>query len=697
MVKPKLLIKSYILILALLGLFAVSMYLVSVPLISKTVIELEENAARTALDSIYDRVENLSFMLESEKRSIIENRKRELNNVVQIAESYIGNVRKRVDAGLMSREEAKKQIIRDLRTFKYGNSDYLWLADENSFMLSHPDPKLHGTDCSGLRDHRGNLIVQPMVELAKKEREGYYSYWWRRLGEKEPIEKLSFVKRLPEWGWVLGTGVYVDDIEEEVLRRKDLEIFALRRTINALKIARSGYFYIFDSSYKMIIHPNKELNGKYAGTLLNPASGKPLLAELAEAARKPDNKHHYRWDKPDDSGNYLYDKISLIRYNKNLDWYICASVYVDELRTSSVILKNRIVALSVALAMVALAIGYVSVRKLIRPIERLSSTALKVKHGDLSARCIVEDQDEIGELAQSFNMMVEQQQHSIETLDDKVKERTAELEAAYTRLQELDVMKSSFLSTVSHELRTPLASILGFARIIKKKLTTGILPAMNAGDEKGRKAAEQVGEALEIINTEGDRLTKLIDDLLDLAKLEAGKIEWRQDTLSIAQIIERALAATSVLLVHKQVSLEKNVENDLPEIRGDGDRLQQVIINLISNAVKFTEQGSITVEAKAVHLPDSRCPAPEGEPDARVVSSVMVRVIDTGIGIATEDLDSVFEKFRQIGDVLTAKPSGTGLGLSICRQIVEYHGGRIWVESTPGHGSAFSFTLPVLQ
>lgn len=693
MIKTKLLIKSYVLILALLGLFAGSMYLASVPLISTTVITLEENAARTALDSIYDRVENLSHTLEIEKRSIVESRKRELNNVVLIAESFIRNIKQRVDAGLLSREEARKQIINELRSFKYGNSDYLWLADYRSLMLSHPDPKLHGTDCSRLKDHRGDLIVLPMVEMAKKEGDGYHSYWWRRLGEEKPIEKLSYVKLMPEWGWVIGTGVYVDDIEEEAQRRKDLEIFALRQTINELRIARTGYFYIFDSSYTMIIHPNKELSGKPAGRLLNPNTGKPLLAELAAVAQQPDNKLHYRWDRPDDIGTYRYDKISWVRYNKNLDWYIAASVYVDELHTTSGMLKNRIIALSLILALVALLVGYICIRKLMTPIERLSETALRVKQGDLAARCLVEGDDEISELARSFNMMVEQQQQYIERLDDKVRERTAELEMAYLQLKELDAMKSSFLSTVSHELRTPLASILGFARIVRKKLDSGVFSGIEAGDAKKLKAVAQMSEALDIISLEGDRLTRLINDLLDLAKLEAGKVEWQYDLLQVQEIVERALAATSVLFTQKGLALETRFEPDLAAVRGDRDRLIQVVINLISNAVKFTEQGTVTIEARMVKML-AQDALSRGELSDGYDDYVMVSVIDTGIGIPAGDIETVFEKFKQVGDILTEKPGGSGLGLSICKQIVEHHGGRIWTESAPGHGSAFSFTLP---
>jgi signal transduction histidine kinase/HAMP domain-containing protein len=239
--------------------------------------------------------------------------------------------------------------------------------------------------------------------------------------------------------------------------------------------------------------------------------------------------------------------------------------------------------------------------------------------------------------------------------------------------------KSTFLAGVSHELRTPLTSILGFAKIIQKRLESRIFPVVNAHDEKTERAVRQVSENLDIIVAEGERLTALINDVLDLAKIEAGKVEWHMQPLSVSDIIERATAATVALFERKPLELIKEVEDGLPEIVGDRDRLIQVVINLISNAVKFADQGSVTCRATQVN----------GE--------ILISVIDTGVGIAEADLPRVFERFTQVGDTLTDKPKGTGLGLPICKEIVEYHGGRIWVKSELGRGSDFSFTLPVKE
>jgi signal transduction histidine kinase/CheY-like chemotaxis protein len=263
-------------------------------------------------------------------------------------------------------------------------------------------------------------------------------------------------------------------------------------------------------------------------------------------------------------------------------------------------------------------------------------------------------------------------------LFDEVQAAKLEAELAMKTAEKANAAKSAFLSTVSHELRTPLTSVLGFAKIIKRRLEEKIFPSVDKTDPKTEKAVQQVSENLHVVISEGERLTNLINDVLDLAKIEAGKMEWNMGEVSMSEVMERAIAATSSLLEHKDLRLEKNIAADLPLINGDHDKLIQVIVNLISNSVKFTNEGVITcsVQVKADQLE--------------------VSVSDTGIGIAPEDHSAVFEQFKQVGgDTLTDKPKGTGLGLPICKEIVEHHGGRIWLESIPGKGSSFFFSLPL--
>lgn len=245
--------------------------------------------------------------------------------------------------------------------------------------------------------------------------------------------------------------------------------------------------------------------------------------------------------------------------------------------------------------------------------------------------------------------------------------------------REVDRMKTDFLATVSHELRTPLTSVLGFASLIKEKLEEVIVPAVPAEDRKIKKALNKVGDNINIIVSEAERLTSLINDVLDIAKMEAGRVEWQLQPTNPVQILKQAIAATSSLLEKNNLKLIKDFTPGLPQVLVDRDRMIQVAINLISNAVKFTQSGSVTCRARV-------------ESDELVIS-----IIDTGIGIAPEDQNKVFERFKQVGDILTEKPKGTGLGLPISKQIVEHHGGRIWLESELGCGSTFSFSIPLVK
>ncbi len=275
-------------------------------------------------------------------------------------------------------------------------------------------------------------------------------------------------------------------------------------------------------------------------------------------------------------------------------------------------------------------------------------------------------------------------------LELRVRERTAELTLANERLtqeaierkkaeeaaEEANKTKTEFLSMVSHEIRTPLTSILGFSKIIMKKLVS-LFEKADLTDPVKARTASQVLANLNIIASEGERLTALINDVLDIAKMEAGRIEFTMAPASLAAIVEHVSAATGALFADKRIRFSATVPEDLPPVCCDRDRIIQVLVNLISNAVKFTNEGTVVCRVETGH----------GE--------AVVSVADSGIGIAEKDFHKVFDKYAQIGEQLTNKPKGTGLGLPICKHIVESHGGRIWFHSEPGTGSVFSFSLPV--
>ncbi len=300
-----------------------------------------------------------------------------------------------------------------------------------------------------------------------------------------------------------------------------------------------------------------------------------------------------------------------------------------------------------------------------------AETLLAGAIGSASARVMVSSvvQEEPLGIDEVMNILDEASQmraysRQLEQKSQELEAATAELRAANERLKELDRMKDDFMSTVTHELRTPLASIRAFSEIL-------------LDDPKTRLHDRE--RFLGIIVKETERLTRLINQMLDLAKIESGNAEWHATEVDVRSVIDEAVEATGQLFRDKVVQFDVQMPTRVPHVMVDRDRLMQVVLNLLSNAVKF-------------------CAAEQGRIDVGLVQQdawLRVDVRDNGPGIDAEDQKIIFERFRQVGDTLTGKPAGTGLGLPISRQIIEHFGGRLWVESIAGHGATFSFTLPL--
>jgi len=250
-------------------------------------------------------------------------------------------------------------------------------------------------------------------------------------------------------------------------------------------------------------------------------------------------------------------------------------------------------------------------------------------------------------------------------MEEKVTRRTAELEKANARLLELDRLKSDFLTTVSHEFRTPLTSIRSFSEILLR---------YDVDDAEKRRTF--VG----IIHNEAERLTRMINDLLDLSKIEAGRLELFPKELELEPVFARSLGTTHPLFAEKGINVVSTVEASLPPLYADADRLHQVLTNLISNAVKVSPKGG------TIRLSGTR----KG-------GFALISVADEGPGIPPDKLEQIFERFYQERDPENSRPLGTGLGLTISREIVDTMGGNIWGESKLGHGAVFYFTVPLFE
>jgi signal transduction histidine kinase/CheY-like chemotaxis protein len=256
-------------------------------------------------------------------------------------------------------------------------------------------------------------------------------------------------------------------------------------------------------------------------------------------------------------------------------------------------------------------------------------------------------------------------------LESEIDQYTESLEKAYAEPQQLDELKDNFLSSVSHELRTPLTAIKGSAEILLD----------------GEGVNEQIHEEfLTIINSECDRLTRLINDVLDLARMDAGQERWDDGQYLMPDIVTTAISSVQTLAMRKNIVISSDLDPGLPGVWCDKDKIVQVFNNLFSNAIKFTPDGGLVqVSGKEVGPTGSEGP------------SIEIEVSDNGMGMDPGDLEKIFQKFKQVGDLPSDVHRGTGLGLPICKEIVGHYNGKIWCESQPGIGSVFTFTLPSHQ
>ena len=313
-----------------------------------------------------------------------------------------------------------------------------------------------------------------------------------------------------------------------------------------------------------------------------------------------------------------------------------------------------------ALAIVlALLFGFVISWSFISPVHEARGFLGQVAAGNFGVTVRVANRDEFGALAENMNRM----SLELRRLDDQQRQAAAELRSLNERLAEASQAKSEFLASMSHELRTPLNAILGFTELILDDLY-GAVPAA-------------LREPLADVQTNARHLLRLINDVLDLSKIEAGRMELAPTDYAVGDVLETVRSSLRSLAAEKGLDFVVAAPPELPLAYGDGKRITQCLLNLAGNAIKFTRQGHVAIAAEV-----------DGE-------TLRYRVTDTGIGIAADQLDNIFAAFRQVDPTIANEYGGTGLGLSITSKFVELHGGRIWVESEPGKGSTFSFEVPL--
>jgi signal transduction histidine kinase len=351
-----------------------------------------------------------------------------------------------------------------------------------------------------------------------------------------------------------------------------------------------------------------------------------------------------------------------------------AKITISNVRMQKAVNGNRAVLLATAIITVFLAMvaSYMIVRYVIvKPLRHLRDVSDAISHGNIALRAEIHTGDEFEALALAFNRMLRHLvnvQEELRQVNADLDGKVDELAQANMRLYEMNRIKSDFLATMSHELRTPLNSILGFSDVLR---------SIDSLDDKQKRYVQNIQKS-------GRMLLDMINDILDLAKIESGRMDVRLTDFRIEQVIGAQCDMARPLTEKKNIDLEMQIQPDLPPMHQDQARVQQILNNLLSNAIKFTPEGG---RIKIVARRDDS-------------NGLVVQVIDTGVGIAEDDQQAIFEKFRQArsglpsGDAMTREYSGTGLGLSIVKELCRLLGGEVSVESTLGKGSTFTIRLP---
>jgi len=443
--------KLILFIICILITSSIAMMLLTGSQVKTTTRKASREAAQNQLYLVKLDIENEYKSILYHKKYALFRYKEQLKNLTGIVISHINAYYDLFESGILSEEQAKRFAAESVRKLKFGNNDYFFIYDMKGMNISHPDPNLYKHDLSRFRDVKGKYAVRDLIEIAKKEGAGFCSFWYIRLGEKIPVEKLSYVEHYKNWNWFIGTGVYIDDIEKDTEQKLASVIKDLDDTFKKITIGKTGYFFLFNKEKNMLLHPI--LAGKNAADMEDPARGTGHIEKLMQASAKPDVPFVYLWDKPPEHVNdYRFLKESYVDYFSPLGWYIASSVYQDEMDAPA----KKIIRWQTLFYMIILAasilLALLLVQRITLHLKMLTSYAQQLSSSDFSMFNEIgvrikglagRSKDEIARLADSFGYMITSLVNQIERL----KETTAAKEKVES---ELKIARTIQMSMVPH-------------------------------------------------------------------------------------------------------------------------------------------------------------------------------------------------------------------------------------------------------
>ncbi|WP_321418230.1 ATP-binding protein [uncultured Desulfobacter sp.] len=640
--------------------------------VRQAVLETEQTSTKNMLDLIGLNIKGGYNRLVNEKIEIFSILDKEIQDISSICQLTIAKFITENTSGLVSEEFAKQKALDWLRTVQLKDKE-LFIFDENGIILSHTNPKSIGSSMDKIKDMKRRALNKAMRYDVLKSRGDWAVFSEKRGWDPQDTKKKGLFVPIPEWKWTLGVAVNFEQIEQESQVRMDNIIKGLNDTFSNIKIYKSGFVCIFTGEKKILIPP---IAKQYEGLeqTINHYTGNLLLNDLMAACKKGEVLRYKPANGP--NANEFEAQISFF---KAFDWYTFIAVPVNEVQAPAkeLIARQSMIVLSIFLA--SLVAAFYTVSKISKPLILLTKYAKELPQQDFTQ--LEEDHiskidylpraynDEVGRLAEAFIFMKgEIKKNVLKTIETtSAKERLERMAA-----ENANRAKSEFLANMSHELRTPLNHIIGFTELVVDK----------SFGELNDVQEEYLGDVL----TSSKHLLSLINDILDLSKVEAGKMELEASEADLKSLLQNSLVMVKEKSIKHGVKMTTDIDDVPDTVSIDERKIKQVIYNLLSNAVKFTpEGGHIHISAKLVS-------------ENKLNDAVEIGVKDSGIGLKKEDLKRIFDHFEQVENSASRKFQGTGLGLALTKQLVELHNGRIWAESEgEGKGSTFWIIIPITQ